>query len=191
MRPRLGIAIAAALVAMTLATDPALAQDEGGLGLLSRLRYCLGGGMMAGVGPQGRELWRGPYAAFNVHGESTIGMQLGVEIAYAASDDVLRTQFLSFGGIARLSPVPEDYRAYVQLGACLSHVTFDPKYAGLDTPGTRTRPGGSFGVGFDVIETDYFAIGGLLTYNGVLLKTNSARSYMVAAVNVTFKPAAY
>lgn len=192
MSVRPWLAGVAVLVAVALAPVGAHAQDdEGGPGFLSRLRYNAAGGMMAGVGPQGRELWRGPYASFNVHGESTIGMELGVEVAYAESEDILRTKFLSFGGILRLSPMPEDYRAYVQLGAVLSRVSFDPKQAGLETPGNRTRPGGSFGVGVDVIETDNLAVGGLLTYNGVVLASGSSRSYMVASLNLTFKPSPY
>ena len=169
----------------------ARAQDEGGPGLVSRLHYNAAGGIMAGVGPQGRELWRGPYASFNVHGESVIGMEMGLEAAYASSDDDLRTKFYSIGGIARLSPMPEDYRAYVQLGAGFSHVTFDPKRPGLSAPSNRWRPGGSFGVGLEVIETDKLAIGGLVTYNGVVLASGSSRSYMVVALNVTLKPPAY
>lgn len=190
MSVRRWLAGVAVLVAVAMAPAGAHAQDEGP-GFLSRLRYNAAGGLMAGVGPQGRELWRGPYASFNVHGESTIGMELGVEVAYAASEDILRTKFLSLGGILRLSPMPEDYRAYVQLGAVLSRVSFDPKQAGLATPSDRTRPGGSFGVGIDAIETDNLAIGGLVTYNGVVLASGSSRSYMVAALNVTFKPSPY
>jgi len=69
--------------------------------------------------------------------------------------------------------------------------SFDPKQVGLQTPENRTRPGGSFGVGIDVIETDKLAIGGLMTYNGVVLASGSSRSYMVAALTLTFKPSAY
>jgi hypothetical protein len=171
---------------------PAVAgAQEGTLGMISRLRYCASGGMMAGVGPQGRDLWRGPYASFNVHGESVIGMELGVEGAYASSDDVLRTKFLSLGAIARLSPMPEDYRAFVQVGVAMSSVTFEPKIAGLETPGDKVRPAGSFGIGIDFLELKNVAVGGLVTYNGVIFKRDAARSYLVAALSLTFKASRY
>ena len=171
---------------------PAVAgAQEGTLGMFSRLRYCVLGGMMAGVGPQGRDLWRGPYASVNVHGESVIGMELGLEGSYASSDDILRTKFTSLGAIARLSPMPEDYRAFVQVGVAISSVKFDPKIAGLSTPGDKIRPAGSFGIGVDIIQRNNVAIGGLVTYNGVIFKRDAARSYLVAALSLTFKASAY
>ncbi len=188
MRARCWLGGAAVWATVAIAPIHAYAQDEGGAGFLSGLRYCAGAGIMSGAGPQGRNLWRGPYFAFNVHGESALGMVIGLEGAYAASDDILRTRFTSIGGFARLSPMSEDYRAYVQLGAVLSHVTYDPKAPELKSPGTTTRPGGSFGVGYDVIELSNLAIGGIVTFNGVVFKSNSAQSYLVVALNVTFKP---
>jgi hypothetical protein len=178
------------LAALAMAPAPARA-DQSGQGVFERLNYGIASGVMEGVGPQGATLRRGPYLSFNVHGESAIGMQLGVEAAYASSEDYFKTQFFTLGGIARLSPTPEDYRVFVQLGASVSHVTYGSPSPGATRPENKTRPGGSFGVGLDLIQKDHYSIGGLISYNGVVLARSAARSYLVAAINVTFKPSAY
>ena len=183
-------AIVAALIVAALA-PAARAQDEGSLGLLLRLHYGVLGGIMVPVGPQGRDLSRGPYGSVSVVGESSLGMQLGAEVAYAASNDYLRTHFTSLGVIARLSPVPDDYRVYVQLGAALYRVSYSPKLASIASPGSTTRPGGSFGIGLDAIQAGRMAIGGLVTYQGVVIGRSTARSYLSLALNVTYRPSDY
>src|SRR5205085_2685229 len=77
-----------------LALAPEAARG-GPLGLASRLNYGIAVGEMIPEGPQGVSLASGPYIAANVHGESALGMQLGFEVGYAASDDYLRQRFLS------------------------------------------------------------------------------------------------
>ena len=186
----IGLAMAA-LLALVLAPGLAHAQEEDATGTFSRLQYSAIGGIMSGVGPQGRTLGRGPAVMFNVHGESTIGMELGLEAAYAASNDNLNTTFTSAGLIARLSPTPEDYRAYVQLGASIYHVTFSPDLPGIVAPENTTRPGGSFGLGLELFDRAHFTIGGLVTYNGVVVAHNASRSYLLAGVTLTFKPSPY
>jgi len=183
-----GLALAAV---MALAPAMARAQDERTDGILSRLHYSVNGGMMSGIGAQGRPLGHGPAFAFTVHGESVIGMELGVEAAYAASNDILNTRFASLGAIARLSPTREDYRAYVQIGASLYNVTFSPDVQGLVVPENTRRPGGSFGIGFELLDGTNFSLGGLVTYNGVVLARSAARSYLVAGLTLTFKPSPY
>ena len=183
-----GVALIAALALVPAA---ARAQDEDLAGRFSHLHYEMAGGLMAGVGPQGVTLRRGPFGSFNVHGESALGMEVGVEAAYAGSADIFHTHFSSLGAIARLSPVPEDYRAYVQLGAAAYHISYHSDTAGLTAPGSTTRPGGSFGLGLELIDTSNFSLGGLVTYNGVVINGNTARSYLVGALTVTFKPSAY
>ena len=178
------------LAALALAPATARAQDETS-SMLGRLNYEFSPGVMQGVGPQGNALRRGPAVSFNVHGESAIGMQLGVEATYASSDDFFKTRFLSLGGIARLSPMPEDYKVYVQLGAALYNVSYGNKDPGVVSPGNRTRPGGGFGLGFDAVQSDHYNVGALLTYSGVVLARSAARSYITAAVTFTFKPSAY
>jgi hypothetical protein len=193
MTARRGFIVRPLLAVMAvIALTPAIAraQEQGGSSLFSGLNYCASGGIMSGAGPQGRTLGRGYYGGFNVHGESAIGMQLGLEAAYVSSNDVLNTKFASIGGIARMSPTPEDYRAYVQLGAAVYHVAFSPE-AGLSAPPASTRPGGSFGVGLDVFEGTNFSLGGIITYNGVILARSQARSYAIAALTLTFKPSPY
>ncbi len=183
---------AAALVLLAAcACAPGAARAASLRTTLARLQYTAAGGIMGGVLPQGTSLQHGPYASFNVHGESALGLQLGLEATYAASDDILRTHFLSAGGIARLSPMPEDYRAYVQLGMAAYHVTYDPKEPGLETPGTTTRPGGSFGIGYEVVDSNNLSVGGIVSFTGVVLGRNSARTYMTVALTVTLKPAPY
>ena len=178
------------LAALALAPGMARAQDETSR-LLGRLNYGFSAGVMQGVGPQGNALRRGPAVSFNVHGESAIGMQLGVEGTYASSDDFFKTRFLSLGGIARLSPMPEDYKVYVQIGAALYNVSYGNNDLGVVSPGNRTRPGGSFGLGFDAVQSNHYNVGALLTYSGVVLARSAARSYITAAITFTFKPSAY
>lgn len=178
------------LAALVMAPAAARAQDESS-SMLGRFHYGFSGGIMQGVGPQGDALRRGPAVSFNVHGESAIGMQLGVEGAFASSDDFFKTRFLSLGAIARLSPMPEDYKVYVQLGAGLYNVSYGNKDAGVVSPGNRTRPGGGFGLGFDAIQADHYNVGALITYNGVVLARTAARSYITAAITFTLKPSAY
>ena len=185
---RLGLALFAAAC---LAPVAAHAQNVGGESLLSRLNYGVQGGLMVPEGPQGVSLASGPFASINVHGESALGMQLGFEASYIASDDALRTRFAGLSALARLSPVPEDYRAFVQLSGGFYHVTYDPKVSTVAKPGSTTRPGGSFGIGFDAIEASNFSIGGVITYHGVVLGRSQARSFLIAALNVTFKPSRY
>ena len=191
MKTRRGIAGWAVAALLALAPGLAHAEDEGATSLFARLQYTAWGGIMSGVGPQGRPLGRGPSFAFCVHGESTIGMELGIEAEYSASNDILNTKFTSLGLIARLSPTPEDYRAYVQLGAGVYHVTFSPAQPGLETPGATTRPGGSFGLGLELFDRTHFTIGGLVTYNGVVVGRSQARSYLMAGMTLTFKPSPY
>ena len=181
------------LVWLVLLAIPATARadDDGSQNFLTRLHYSLAGGLMDGVGTQGAALRRGPFGSVNVHGESATGMQLGVEAAYAASEDDYRTHYLSLGGIARLSPTPEDYRVFVQVGAAVYHVTFNPVLSLGGVPQNATRPGGSFGIGFDVYQGNRVMIGGIALYNNVVLSRTAARSYLTAAVNITFKPASY
>ncbi len=174
--------------------DPGMARagnDEHGLALPMRLHYLALGGIMAPVGPQGRPLSRGPYAGVAVLGESAIGMQLGGEASFVASGDVLRTHFTSLGVIARMSPTPDDYRVYVQLGVGLYEVTYSPKVAGVSAPGTTVRPGGSFGIGLEVFQTTHVSVGGLLCYHGVVLASRTARSYMIAGLSLTLRPSDY
>ena len=191
MNARRAIAGLALFAVMVLAPATTRAQEDGAHGMFSRLHYSAEGGIMSGVGPQGRPLGRGTSFAFNVHGESTIGMELGLEATYAASNDILNTKFASLGGIARLSPTPEDYRAYVQLGASLYRVTFSPDVQGLVVPKNTIRPGGSFGVGFEITDRTNYSLGGLITYTGVVLAQSAARSYLVAGLTLTFKPSPY
>ena len=191
MTHRGGNAVLAAAALLVLAPGLARAHDEVTSGLLSRLHYCITGGILSGVGPQGRTLARGPSIAVNIHGESAIGMQLGVEATYAGSNDILNTRFTSIGMIARLSPTPEDYRAYVQVGAGVYHVTFKPDQPSLETPEDSTRPGGSFGIGLELIQSSKFKLGGIATYSGVVLARSDARSYLVAGLTLTIMPSQY
>jgi hypothetical protein len=184
-----GLACAVA-AGLALAVAPVHAQS-GAPGALSRLNYCVTGGIMSGVGPQGRELNRGPAVGFQVRGESAIGMQLGAEVSYAASNDVLNTTFTSFDIIARLSPTPEDYKAYVQLATGIYSTSFHPDQVLPDTPEGTVRPGGSFGLGLELFEGTNLTIGGIATYSGVIIARSKARSYLTAGVTFTFKPSPY
>jgi hypothetical protein len=183
--------IAALVLATAVAFAAGVARADGPLGFVSGLQYGVAGGQMIPEGPQGVSLARGPSVSVSVLGESALGMQLGAAVAYAASDDILRTKFTSLSGVARLSPLPDDYRAFVQLSAGLYHVTYDPKVSTLASPGSTTRPGGGFGLGWDVIDTSNFGLGAIVTYQGVILGRTEARSYLVAALSVTFKPSPY
>ena len=181
-----------ALFAVALGLPAAArAQDENRQSLLARLNYCAQGSIMGGVGPQGRPLGRGPSFSLNVNGESSLGMELGFEAAYASSNDILNTRFASLCAIVRLSPTPEEYRAFVQLGAGAFHVSYSPDAPGLAAPANSVRPGGNFGVGFDLLEQTRFSAGAILQYNGVILARNEGRSYLTAGVMVTFKPVPY
>jgi hypothetical protein len=177
-------AAAAALLACALAL-PARAD-----GLLSTLHVGAQAGAMSGIGPQGAPLGHGPYLGVCAFGESAFGMQLGGNLEFASSNDVLHTKFTSLGLFARLSPTPEDYRAYVQLGGGLYHAHYAPA-PGYFAPAGVWRPGGSFGVGWDIFEQPRWAAGLLVNYNGVLFGRSAARSWVSMAVNVTLQRAAY
>jgi hypothetical protein len=191
MTARHAIACLAAIAVAGWSPVTARAQDEGGPGRLSRLHYGVEGGYMSGIGPQGQALGRGPSFSLNLHGDSPLGMELGIEAAYASSNDVLNTRFASLGGIARLSPTPEDYRAYVQLGAGLCSVTFSPDAPGVSAPANSVRPGGSFGVGLELIERTNVSVGVIVQYHGVVLARSEARSYLIGGISLTFKPSPY
>ena len=177
--------------ALALAPAAARAGDEGSQGLLGRLHYGVTAGAMEGVGAQGRSLQLGPAFGLSVLGESALGMQLGIEGAYVASGDGFRTRFTSVGAIARLSPTPEDYSAFVQVGAGVYHVAYTDHPAGTRPPDNTTRPGASFGLGLDMFQTDYFTVGGIVSYTGVVLARSAARSYVIVAVNLSFRPSTY
>ncbi len=184
-------AAVAVLAALAVGPAAARAQDEDLLGPFSNLNYTAAGGIMAGVGPQGTALRRGPYASLSAYTETAMGMQLGIEGAYASSNDIFNTKFVSLGAIARLSPMPEDYRIYVQLGAAAYRVSYRSAVAGLSVPDPVIRPGGSFGLGLDVLELSRFAVGGIVAYHGVVIGTHNSRSYLVGALTVSLKPSPY
>jgi len=156
----------------------------------SSLNVGVDAGIMSGAGPQGLPLGRGPYAGVYVFGESALGMEFGGALEFASSNDALHTKFTSLGVIARLSPTPEDYRVFVQLGASMYHATYDPD-PGILPPDELTRPGGSFGIGWDMYQQPRWAAGLLVNYTGVLIARRAARSYVTVALNFTLKPPAY
>jgi len=177
-------AVAAALLACALAAS---AHADG---LLSTLQVGVQGGVMSGIGPQGTPLGHGPYLGVSAFGESPLGMELGANVEFASSNDALHTKFTSLGAFARLSPTPEDYRAFVQLGGGIYHAHYAPN-PGLTALGGLWRPGGSFGLGFDLFSEPHWAAGVLTNYNGVLFGRHAARSYITLAVNVTLRQSPY
>jgi len=98
--------------------------------------------------------------------------------------------------VSLASVIGDDGALYFMIGgrktaAGLYRVTYSPKLAGTTAPKSTTRPGGSFGLGLDLFQSNRIVVGGLLTYHGVVLASSSARSYVIAALNVTLRPSDY
>lgn len=176
------------VVAATLAT-PALAQDRVG-GLLSALNYGIDGGGMVPSGRQGLTLTSGPTFGALAYRETDLGFVMGLEGSYTRSPDALNTHILMLDLFGRLSPTPEDYRAYLQMALGAYHVARDPS-ATIETAGTRTRPGGSFAVGVDPVVFNTFKLGAVFSYHGIVLSRRSALSYITATLNLTFTPSPF
>ncbi len=187
-----GLAALAAAAYIVLALGaPARAEAQGGVrGLLSQLDYGVEGGVMVPSGPQGHTLAHGPYFGAFAYGESSLGLLLGVDASYAASNDVRQTRIGMLDVFGRLSPIPDDYRAYLQMSVGAYVVGYHPP-AGIVAPGTRVRPGGSFALGLDPIQFGNLKLGGLVAYHGVILNRGSALSYVTATLNLTLAPSPY
>jgi hypothetical protein len=79
---------------------------------------------------------------------------------------------------------------HVRLGAGIYHVSYHPG-GPVAVPGSRVRPGGSFGVGVEPLQFGNLQLGGAVGYTGVVLGEDQALSYMVVSLNLTWRPQPY
>lgn len=173
----------ALLLAALVMPAVARAQDEG-VGFFPLLHYGITGGGMIPAGQQGHDLRRGANFGGEVYGESPYGVQFGGEASYTASNDTRRTRISQVGLFSRLSPTPEDYRLYVQLGLGGYAVSY---HAGAPRPASKFRPGGSFAMGGDFARWANVSLGGSLAYHGVLLERHHAIAYSTVRLHLTYQ----
>ena len=133
--------VSAALLLAGLALPGAVRAQDQGVGFFSLLHYGIAAGGMVPAGPQGKDLRRGVHFGGQLYGETGFGVQFGGEASYTTSPDPLQTRISEIGLFSRLSPTPEDYRLYVQLGLGGYGVSY---HAGTPRPASVFRPGGSF-----------------------------------------------
>jgi len=183
-RSRLAAPLFAAALAL-LAAAPAWA------GLLSELHYGVTGGVQVPFSRQGRDLKHGGDFGGEIFNDTNLGMQLGIDGSYTTSDDPLQTRLTHVGAIMRLSPSPEDYRLYVQLGAAGYYVDFTASSPPTPKPNSELRPGGSFAVGFRAAEWGNFSLGASGTFHGVVLERHHALTYMAFLLHLNYQRLAF
>jgi len=180
MRARL----AAALLALALAW---LAAAPASAGLLSELHYGITGGGQVPFSRRGRDLAHGTDFGAEIFNDTNLGMQLGIDGSYTTSDDPLQTRMTHLGGIMRLSPSPEDYRLYVQLGLAGYFIDFTASAPPTPKPESKLRPGGSFAVGFQAAEWGNFSLGASAAFHGVVLERHDALTYMAFLLHLNYQ----
>ncbi len=176
--------LAMGLVVAGLAMPAAARAQDSGIGFFPLLHYGITGGGMFPAGPQGDELHRGTHIGGEIYGESGLGVQLGVESSFTASPDPRETRITHVGVLSRLSPSPEDYRLYVQLGLGGYSVSYS---AGTPRLASVFRPGGSFAIGAEVIQFGSFSLGGSGAYHGIILQSHKAIAYAAVRLHLTYQ----
>lgn len=180
-------AVLALCVVLAAIPAGARAADDEGLGVLHQLTYSLNAGAMLPAGQEGEGLDPGGHAGGSIHYESGSGLSLGGELQWNRSSDPLRTKIYALSAMARISP--RDYTAlFMRLGFGAYYVRYDPRSSQLPKPDERLRPGGSFGVGFELVRWGKVVIGGSGVYHGILLDPSDALSYLTATVDLTWRP---
>ena len=180
--------VRARVVALLLVTALAgLAPASARAGLFSEMHYGVTGGGMVPFSRQGRDLQRGTDFGGEIFNDTNLGMQLGIDGSYTTSDDPLRTRMTHVGGIMRLSPSPEDYRLYVQLGLAGYFVDFTASAPPTPKPESKLRPGGSFAVGFQAAEWGNFSLGASAAFHGVVLERHDALTYMAFLLHLNYQ----
>jgi hypothetical protein len=134
----------------------------------------------------------GPHVLAAVQFEMTQAFYLGTYASYDQSPDELRTRVASFGFNARVSPNVDLSSFYVIAAAGGYRAYYDPERPELQAPGTRLRPGASFGVGLDLASTSQITLTFNGTYHGVFTRGTAGRNiaieYFTLGLSAWFRP---
>jgi len=160
-------------------------------GLFSEMHYGVTGGVQVPFSRQGRDLKRGSDFGAEIYKDTNLGVQLGIDGSYTTSDDPLQTRLTHVGGIMRLSPSPEDYRLYVQLGIAGYYVDFTASAPPTPKPESELRPGGSFAVGFKAAEWGNVSLGASGVFHGVVLQRHHALTYLAFLLHLDYQRLAF
>jgi hypothetical protein len=162
--------------------------DDAGTGFLSNLTYSIALGAFFPGGGNGAELNIGGDGSAAIHWEMTPGLVMGLDSGAAQSTDDLNIRVIHYGIHARIYPEPDYPNIYVHLGGAAYSVTYHPDVPSPQTPAAKTRPGGSFGAGFEFNPYSKLSVGIETIYHGIALSQNDALSYITATVTFTFRP---
>jgi hypothetical protein len=190
---RLGRVLALALLAFIATTGNAGARskkddEDYGTGFFSNLSYSVALGAFVPAGSNGAELDIGCDARAAVHWEMTPGLVMGPEVGVAQSPDPLRIRIVHYGVHARIYPERDYPNIYVHLGAAAYNVTYNPDTPTPGTPPNRTRPGGSFGIGFEFNPYSKLSVGIESIYHGIAMSSSDALSYVTGTFTLTLRP---
>jgi opacity protein-like surface antigen len=188
VRPILTLALVTLLATSGNAHARSKNDDDAGTGFLSNLSYSLALGMFFPGGDEGAELDPGGDARAAIHWEMTPGLVMGPEIGAVQSTDDLNIRIVHLGIHARIYPEPDYPNIYVHLGAAAYNVSYNPDVRTPQTPASHTRPGGSFGAGFEFNPYSKLSIGIEGIYHGIALSQSDALSYITATVTLTLRP---
>jgi hypothetical protein len=184
---RIGLLALLLLMACAVPCAAARHDEAESVGPLSLLNYTVSGGGIIPAGTAGEGIDSGPHANAAIHYDSGSGFMFGGEVGYTRSKDDLRTRIVEFGVTARISPA--DYNAaYVQLGLGGYALGYRPRTPLVPNPGDMVRPGGSFGVGFELVRIPRMAFGVSGTYHRVAITSHDARAFVALKLDVTFRP---
>jgi hypothetical protein len=176
-----------ALLALAIPCAAHAGDDDDSVGPLGLLNYTVSGGGIIPVASAGGGIESGPTGNAAIHYDPGSGFLIGAEGGYTRSRDDLGTGFASFGLTARISP-PDYNAAYIRIGVGGYAVSYDPKSAAAVAPGGTVRPGGSFGVGFEMARIPRFALGVSGTYHRIAMTVHDARAYVALTLDLTFRP---
>ena len=179
--------LAFAASALLAPAGPAAARDEESVSPLRLLNYTVSGGGVVPVGTAGEGIESGPHGSAAIHYDSGSGFMLGAEVGFTRSNDNLRTRIVAFGLSARISPA--DFNAaYIKLGVGGYSLGYEPRSASTPSPGSLVRPGGSFGVGFELVHLPRVSFGLSGTYHRIAIATHDARAFVALTLDVIYRP---
>jgi len=184
---RSGLFVLAILLALAAPRAAAADEKESSVSTLGLISYTVSGGGIVPAGSEGEGLDAGPSAGVSAHYETGTGVVLGVEANYLRSSDDLHTRIIEFGLTGRISP-PDYSAAFIQLGLGGYALAYDPDSPLRRNPGRQLRAGGSFGVGFEVVQLSRLAIGASAAYHGIVMSHSDALSYLAVTIDLTYRP---
>jgi hypothetical protein len=150
--------------------------------------YTLQGGAMFPSGRKGFGLERGPQAIGSIEYPIAPGLVLGGDLGVVSSQDLQRKRIIVLAMHGRLNPNPDLRPLYVQGGAGFYHVSYRPEIRTALTPANRTRPGLSFGVGYDFTDFTRVAWGVVGMYHGIVLARSAGLSYVTIGIYASLRP---